>query len=184
MEFLPDGGHAVPCESGESMSRRRPRRNHTPAFKAKVALAAIRAIEHWFSSRSSSTSIPIRSRRGRRSSRAGLPTCLVLEAATQRQSLLRCEIAARQDRRADAGERFFRGSAHQGGIAERKAMIDRKHDLPISKQAEVLRIEVAPVWWTPEHLCSRSPQWRRRDHHIRLSSAADHRAGSGRALPG
>ena len=40
MEFLPDSGHAVPDESGEIMSRR-PRRNHTPAFKAKVALAAI-----------------------------------------------------------------------------------------------------------------------------------------------
>src|SRR5450759_1622674 len=39
--FLPDGGHAVPRESGETMSRR-PRRNHTPAFKAKVALAAIK----------------------------------------------------------------------------------------------------------------------------------------------
>jgi len=41
VEFLPDSGHAVPCESGETMSRR-PRRNHTPAFKAKVALAAIK----------------------------------------------------------------------------------------------------------------------------------------------
>ena len=41
MEFLPDNGHAVPRESGEIMSRR-PRRNHTPAFKAKVALAAIK----------------------------------------------------------------------------------------------------------------------------------------------
>ena len=41
MEFLPDGGHAVPSESGETMQRR-PRRNHTPAFKAKVALAAIK----------------------------------------------------------------------------------------------------------------------------------------------
>src|SRR5438876_6359074 len=29
------------CESGETMSRR-PRRNHTPAFKAKVALAAVK----------------------------------------------------------------------------------------------------------------------------------------------
>jgi transposase len=29
------------CESGETM-KRRPRRNHTPAFKAKVALAAIK----------------------------------------------------------------------------------------------------------------------------------------------
>ena len=31
MEFLPDSGHAVPDESGDTMSRRA-RRNHTPAF--------------------------------------------------------------------------------------------------------------------------------------------------------
>src|SRR5882757_4606682 len=40
-EFLPERAHAVRCESGESMTKR-PRRKHTPAFKAKVALAAIR----------------------------------------------------------------------------------------------------------------------------------------------
>jgi hypothetical protein len=39
VEFLPDSGHAVHRESGETMSRR-PRRNHTPAFK--VALAAVK----------------------------------------------------------------------------------------------------------------------------------------------
>jgi hypothetical protein len=41
VEFRPDGGHAVPSESREAMTRR-PRRNHTPSFKAKVALAAIK----------------------------------------------------------------------------------------------------------------------------------------------
>jgi transposase len=41
VEFLPDDGHAVPIESGEIMSRR-PRRNHAPGFKSKVALAAIK----------------------------------------------------------------------------------------------------------------------------------------------
>jgi hypothetical protein len=41
VEFLPDSGHAVPVESGDTMSKRT-RRSHTPAFKAKVALAAIR----------------------------------------------------------------------------------------------------------------------------------------------
>src|SRR5258706_2872755 len=50
---------------------------------------------------------------------------------------------------ADAGERFFRRSAHQGGIAERKAMIDREHDLPITKQAEVLRISRGSVYYLP-----------------------------------
>jgi hypothetical protein len=34
VEFLPDSGHGVPSESGETMSRRL--RNHTPDFKAKV----------------------------------------------------------------------------------------------------------------------------------------------------
>ena len=34
MEVLPDGGHSAPGESGETMPRR-PRRNHTPGFKAK-----------------------------------------------------------------------------------------------------------------------------------------------------
>jgi transposase-like protein len=40
VEFLPDSGENS-RESGEIMTRR-PRRNHTPAFKAKVALAAIK----------------------------------------------------------------------------------------------------------------------------------------------
>jgi len=43
VEFLPDSGHAVPDESKDTMSRRG-RRNHTPTFKAKVALAAIRGL--------------------------------------------------------------------------------------------------------------------------------------------
>ena len=41
MEFLPDNGHAGARESGETISKR-PRRNHTAAFKAKVALAAVK----------------------------------------------------------------------------------------------------------------------------------------------
>jgi hypothetical protein len=41
VEFLPDNGHALSRESGETVSRR-PRRNHTPALKAKVALAAVK----------------------------------------------------------------------------------------------------------------------------------------------
>ena len=38
------------------------------------------------------------------------------------------------------------GRAHQGGIAERKAMIDRAHDLTVSKQAGVLRISRGSVY--------------------------------------
>src|SRR5271157_2788235 len=61
----------------------------------------------------------------------------------------RLEGASRQDRRADPGERFFRRGAHQGGIAERKAMIDREHDLPISWQAEALGVSRGAVYYKP-----------------------------------
>src|SRR6059036_837214 len=61
----------------------------------------------------------------------------------------RREVSARQDRRTDAGERFFRRSAHQGGIAERKTMIDREHDLSITRQAEVLKISRGGVYYLP-----------------------------------
>jgi transposase-like protein len=40
VDFLPDSGEDCRA-SGENMIRR-PRRNHTPAFKAKVALAAVK----------------------------------------------------------------------------------------------------------------------------------------------
>src|SRR5436305_15352872 len=46
-------------------------------------------------------------------------------------------------------DRFFRRGAHQGGIAERKAMIDREHDLSITKQAEALRISRGSVYYLP-----------------------------------
>ena len=47
------------------------------------------------------------------------------------------------------GERFFRGRAQQGGIAERKAMIDRDHELSVTKQAEVVGIARSTVYYLP-----------------------------------
>src|SRR5438552_7433599 len=59
------------------------------------------------------------------------------------------EVAACQDRRADAGERFFGRSAQQSRAAERKTMIDRAHDLPITKQAKALNITRGSVYYLP-----------------------------------
>src|SRR4051812_35500180 len=59
------------------------------------------------------------------------------------------EDAPRQARRADAGQRFFRRRARQGRPAERKAMIDRRHDLSITKQAEALGISRSSVYYSP-----------------------------------
>src|SRR5260370_40040117 len=77
----------------------------------------------------------------------------------------RCEVAARQDRGADAGERFFRRCAQQSRAAERKAMIDGEHDLPITKQAEVLEISRGSVYYLPRPVsCADLAIMRRLDH--------------------
>jgi hypothetical protein len=52
---------------------RRPRRNHTPSFKAKVALAAIKGDRTLAQVAEQFESTPIRSRRGKPSSRVELP---------------------------------------------------------------------------------------------------------------
>ncbi len=50
------------------------------------------------------------------------------------------EGAAREGRGAGAGERFFIRRAGQGRPAERKAMIDREHDLAVVCEAKVLTL--------------------------------------------
>ena len=62
---------------------RRPRRNHTPAFKAKVALAAIKGDRTLVELAEQFDVHPIRSHHGRRSLRAGLPMSSVLAEATE-----------------------------------------------------------------------------------------------------
>ena len=84
MEFLPDSGHAVPSESGETMSRR-PRRNHSPAFKAKVALAAIKGDRTLAQLAEQFDVHPNQITSWKRSSRAGLPMFSVPAAATEQR---------------------------------------------------------------------------------------------------
>jgi transposase-like protein len=62
---------------------RRARRNHTPAFKAKVALAAVKG-ERTLAQLAEQFDVhPSRSHHGKRSLRAGPPTCSALGAATR-----------------------------------------------------------------------------------------------------
>jgi len=60
------------------------------------------------------------------------------------------EGIARQDRAANTGVRFFARSTRQGGIAERKAMIDRTHRSPVTRQAELVGISRGIGYYRPE----------------------------------
>ena len=68
------------------------------------------------------------------------------------------EDTAHEDRRTDAGERFFVGCARQGRPSERTAMIDRGHKLPLTRQAAVLGISRGSLYSMLHVRCLR-PNW-------------------------
>ncbi|MHC1950831.1 IS3 family transposase [Bradyrhizobium sp. UFLA06-06] len=133
---------------------RRPRRNHSPAFKAKVALAAVKGdrtiaqlAEHfdvhpnqitaWKSQLEGSASDIF-------GPGGGTPATPAIDVKSLHAKI--GELTLEND--------FLGRSAHQGGIAERKAMIDREHDLSITKQAEVLKISRGSVYYLPRPVSS------------------------------
>ncbi|WP_259219434.1 MULTISPECIES: IS3 family transposase [Bradyrhizobium] len=128
---------------------RRPRRNHTPGFKAKVALAAVKGdrtiaqLAEQFDVHPNQITAWKAQLEGGASGVFGLGSAAPAVPAIDVKSL-----------HAKIGELtlengFFRRSAHQGGVAERKAMIDREHDLSITRQAEVLQISRGSVYYLP-----------------------------------
>ena len=140
------------------------RRNHTPAFKAKVALAALKGEKTLRNWRRFSMCIRTRSRR-RNCSKGGRS---FRGRGDERCSAGGFESASCQDRRAGAGERFFGRCAHQGRHAERKATIDRTHDLPIVRQAKVLNISRGCVYCQPKSVSDQDLALMRRIDELHL----------------
>ena len=104
-------------------SGRRQRRVHSPEFKAKVALAALREDKTLAELCQQYELHPNQITEWKRQ---------LLERAAevfgpQVRGAGRSGPAAREDRAASAGAGFFKQRARQGGIAERRAMIDRGH---------------------------------------------------------
>jgi putative transposase len=126
---------------------RRPRRNHTPAFKAKVALAAIKG-DRTLAELAEQFDVHPNQVTSWKAQLEGAAADVFRQCSGAAAGHRR-EVAACQDRSADARERFFGRSAHQSRFAERKAMIDREHDLPITKQAEALNISRGSVYYLP-----------------------------------
>jgi transposase-like protein len=120
---------------------RRPRRSHTPGFKAKVALAAIKGdrtlaqlaeqfdvhpnqITSWKAQFEEGAADVFGSGGGN----GGAQPAVDVKSLHAKIGELTLE------------NEFFGRSARQSRFVERKAMINREHDLPITKQTQVLRI--------------------------------------------
>ncbi len=139
---------------------RRPRRNHSAEFKSKVALAAVRGdrtlselasqfdvhpnqITQW------KTQLLDRAAQlfGAGTGQAEKPVDMkVLHAKIGE---LAADRPTPRRRPRCVGERFFRGRAHEGGIAGRKAMIDRDHKLPLARQAKAVGISRGSIYYRP-----------------------------------
>ena len=127
---------------------KRSRRNHSPTFKAKVALAAIRN-DKTLAELAKQFDVHPHQITEWKKQLLERAAGVFGEASDEGAAAGRPEGAAREDRPARAGERFFGRRAHQGGHAERKAMIDRKHELSITRQSELLELRRAAVYYVP-----------------------------------
>ncbi|WP_333823008.1 IS3 family transposase [Pinisolibacter sp.] len=130
---------------------RRPRRNHTPAFKAKVALAAIRGEK---------TLAELAQQYDVHANQITTWKSQLLDGAA---GVFGAETRPDPETppidlkalHAKIGELtltndFLGRSAREGRPSERKAMIDPAHELPISKQAEALGISRGSVYYVPK----------------------------------
>ncbi|MBJ6722709.1 IS3 family transposase [Bacillus sp. PR5] len=129
---------------------RRPRRNHSPAFKAKVALAAIRGEQ---------TLVELSQQFDVHANQIKQWKDQLLEGAT---GVFGDEGKAEpagpsidvKTLHAKIGELtlengFFVQCARQGGIAGRKEMIDREHKLSVVRQARLLGFSRGSVYYSP-----------------------------------
>ncbi len=118
-------------------SRDETRRNHAPAFKAKVALAAVKGDRTLAEVAEQFDVHPNQVASWKAQLEGGAADVSAPGsggAATQPAvdvKALHAKIG-----RADAGERFFRRARSTRRDCWHKAMIDREHDLPITRQAE------------------------------------------------
>ncbi|WGY72248.1 IS3 family transposase [Burkholderia cepacia] len=128
---------------------KRTRRTHSAAFKAKVALAAVKG-ERTLAELAQQFDVhpnqitewkrQLQERAANVFGTAGAPSSeppVDLKALHAKIGQLTLENG------------FFRRRAHQGGIAERKTMIDRRHVLPVSQQTRLVGIASSRAYYRP-----------------------------------
>src|SRR4051812_37674472 len=137
------------CRTGETMTRR-PRRNHSPAFKAKVGLAAVRGDKTLAELARQFDIHPNLLTQWKRQLLDGAAGVFGSEARGEHAGPavdLTALHAKIEELRLEND--LLSKRARQSGVAERKAMIDRSHALPITKQAKVLNVSRSSVYYQP-----------------------------------
>ncbi|MGI9142613.1 MAG: IS3 family transposase [Fluviibacter sp.] len=126
---------------------RRPRRNHSPILKAKVALAALSG-EHTLAELAQKYDVHPNQitdwKRQLQEQAVG-----VFDKVGKSEPAVDLKALHAKIGQLTLENGFFRRCAHTGGTAERKAMIDRTHKLPIKQQAKLAGISRGSVYYLP-----------------------------------
>jgi transposase-like protein len=124
---------------------KRSRRNHTPAFRAKVVLAALKGDKTLSELATQFDVHPTQITQWK--AQLLERTAEVFEGGSQaaESPVDPKALHAKIGELALDWRTIFRGHAQQSGLAERKAMIGRTHQLPVSRQAELLNISRGTV---------------------------------------
>ncbi|TNC46268.1 IS3 family transposase [Rubellimicrobium rubrum] len=127
---------------------RRPRRNHSPAFKAKVALAAIKG-ERTLAELAQQFDVhPNQITQWRSQLLEGASGVFGTAAAPEPAPAVDVKTLHAKIGELTLENGFFVRRARQGGsVAERKAMIDRDHELSVSRQAKALGISRGSIYY-------------------------------------
>ena len=128
---------------------KRKRRNHSPVFKAKVALAAVRG-ERTLGDLAEQFEVhPNQIQDWKKKLVAEAEH--VFGARCDRSCAFRAgdTTAPRQDWSADDGEGFFVQSARSRPVSERRAMIHAHHPLAVTRRCELLDVARSTVYYRP-----------------------------------
>ncbi|OWT58242.1 IS3 family transposase [Candidimonas nitroreducens] len=117
---------------------KRTRRTHSAAFKAKVALAAVKGDRTLAELAQQFDVHPNQITEWKRQLQERATDVFGSAGTAASEPPVDLKVLHAKIGQLTLENGFFRGRAHQGGMAERKAMIDRTHTLPVSRQAQRL----------------------------------------------
>ncbi|WP_242098411.1 IS3 family transposase [Sphingomonas sp. CROZ-RG-20F-R02-07] len=127
---------------------KRPRRNHSPAFKAKVALAAVKGEKTLAELAQQYDVHPNLINQWRARLLEGAADVFGAEPAPAEPAIDVTVLHAKIGELTLAND-FLAGALGKAGVAERKAMIDRDHAMLLARQAQQLGISRGSIYYLP-----------------------------------
>ncbi|MFC3339851.1 IS3 family transposase [Paracandidimonas soli] len=147
---------------------KRTRRTHSAAFKAKVALAAVKGDRTLAELAQQFDVHPNQITEWKRQLQEKAADVFGSAGQSNNEPPADLKVLHAKIGQLTLENDFLGKRAHQGGIAERKAMIDRTHALPVSRQAKLVGIARSSVYYQARPVNDRDLMLMRRIDELHL----------------